>query len=191
MESFIAELEGIYEHLTEALNLSHESEVVTALEKLETRTEKIDRASCKYWKENHANVYFENFQQPPAEILYLNRHSLAGTYTVSNNRKWKKYSSRKVKEYIEDGIDQLTIEKAAEIAIECEQLFEDKRTEVASLLEISIGHSFSSLLQELLSQTWNLELISAEEIIRDRRPPASAIMLLSDPICWIWHCQQS
>ncbi len=181
MEENISELVGILEELKFALAKVDESTVAIALDKLYARTEKIDRASCKYWRNGHANVYYEGFEQPPSDHTYIKPFTLPGTYMVSDNPKWKRYSSCEVVKLIQEDIDQTIVEKTTEIANENEKLFEDKRTDVASLLEISNKQRFSDLLQELLKQTWDLELMSVTEIINRKKPRRDPEVLLSAP----------
>ena len=171
MIQLIAELKEIHDELHSMVESTTDSSINETLDTLEKRVEQVDRASSRVWRRNHANYYYKGFQEPSSRETYLKQGNIPVLNIVSPNPLWTKYSSVKVKGFVENGLDQGNIERATEISIKCETVFAKKRSEVMSCIEIANDQHWSRTLSELLTDIENLQIKSIQEIIRSRRPP--------------------
>lgn len=170
MNDLIAELGGLHQELHDIVEEATDSSVSNTLDILLERVEKLDRASSKVWRRNHAHLYYKDFQQPPSGKDYLTQGPFPTVLRTSTSSAWINCSAAKLANYIEDGLDQQIICRTAEICSRCEAVFDAKRSEVMSCIEIANYQHGSHTLSDLLTDVDNLSIRSMQEIIRSKRP---------------------
>ncbi len=170
MDTIVTELQDIREELQHVLQKTEESSFKGKLDMLQERVEELERASARLWKEGHENVYYEDFQPCPAGKTYTKPGYIPGTREPSGDPSWRRYRPTKVIDRILEGTDQSDIETLTEVAEECKQLFNDKRMEVCSRLEITNDRHSSGVLDDLLSRTWELSIKSAQDFEISKKP---------------------
>lgn len=134
------------------------------------RTEEVGRSASGSWMGYQANVYFQDFQPPPAGIHFDIEHGIHGSYFSKGEPGWVEHTGKAVFEHLVDSRSAVALAAAEELARSGAQLVDDVKTEVASVLTIYLREHDDSFVRRLSEEIESEKIATSADIANGRSP---------------------
>lgn len=188
MNPLVQELIDISEELELFITEATSLETVSELNALKARAQEVGRAWSGSWIGYHANVYYKDLQPPPPGAYFSSEWGFYNALVGRTTGEWSEHNPNEVTRTILSAASQTIIDEAAKLATKGKELFDGKRDQIISILEIHKLHHRDSFLHDLLQKTRHLQLISAPDFVAGlpkdnwtRDPLVSSIILCTPP----------
>jgi predicted nucleotide-binding protein len=170
VDSLIQELHEIRDELKTFINKATARTVTDALDVLERSAKEVGRAWSGSWFGYQANVYYEALKPPPPGRHFSSEWGFIDALSSGTYGDWIEYDSEDVKTKIEELAKHPNLEPAIELAGVGKELFNDKRDQIVSILEVTKSQYDDSFINDLLEHARKLYIVSESEIISNNRP---------------------
>ena len=145
-------------------------EVSGPLSKLQDAASKIGKAWSGSSIGYHANVYYENLEQPPPGARFSQEWGLMDQTFIQETRgSWVEYNPDELKARIRSIAGNPDLGQARELEDRAHQLFEDAHAEIHSILTTELEVHDDPFLVRLNEEIESLELVSTSDIIKMAR----------------------
>ena len=151
------------------------AEIKSVIESVHDAVRVIGRSSSGSWLGHQANVYYENFDEPPPHDRFSIEWGLQGVWRAASEH-WQSMSSADVETAVMElaGNPDLPSLEARSNAV-CRQLLKF-RSEVVAILSALLDHSGSTSIEELRDQAKNLLVpVTASDVIEELRPKGAVV----------------
>lgn len=147
----------------------------TEANELWNRANQIGKSSSGSWMGYHANVYYENFDAPPAGSHFDVERGTGGSYYSSPDPAWVEHTAQNVFDFIvgEQAKNVLaSVEQQAELGAE---LLKSVQEDVASILAVYLSEHEDSFVRRVADEIEKIKITSAAEIANNMSPKGQVI----------------
>lgn len=171
MSTLTSELNDIQDQLQSFVESAEPRDVTVPLTKLENSATQIGKAWSGSWYGYHSRVYYKNLQSPPPGAHFSSEWGLdEGAFGMGTSGEWEEYDFDEVRDFIVKSAGDPDLSQAQKIANKGEQLFEEKREQLFSILELSLSQQKDSFVERLLEEAKKARIVSASDVVKVARP---------------------
>jgi predicted nucleotide-binding protein len=156
----------------EAYDAAPEKAVLDAIWK---RARELARSASGSWLGYQANVYYKNFQPPPAGAHFDVENGTGGTYFAGPDPNWIEHTSQEVVDLLmgESGEDALSVANTR--AEEGLAILSSVKEDVSSVLTLYLEHHDDKFVKRLLEEIEGAKVLDAVDIANDMSPKRQVI----------------
>ncbi|MGE0826285.1 MAG: TIR domain-containing protein [Candidatus Binatia bacterium] len=165
MSTLTSELNDIQDQLHSFVESAESQDVTVPLKKLEDSAAQIGKAWSGSWFGYHSRVYYKNLLPPPPGAHFSSEWG-----SIEVRGEWEEYNFDDVRSVIMQAAGDPDLSQAQKIAKKGEQLFEEKREQLFSILQLSLSRQKDSFVERLLEEAKKTRLISASDFVTVARP---------------------
>lgn len=149
-------------------------EVVT-IKTIWQRAKELGQSASGSWLGYQANVYYANFEAPPAGEHFDLDHGTEGTYWAPPNGNWVEHTSQSVMDLLIDAEGKIALAQANKLAERGLALFNNLRAEASSILSVYLGQNNDSFVKRLAGEIESAKVLGVGEIANERSPKRKLI----------------
>lgn len=149
-------------------------EVVT-IKTIWQQAKELGQSASGSWLGYQANVYYANFEAPPAGEHFDLDHGTEGTYWAPPNGNWVEHTSQSVMDLLIDAEGKLALAQANKLAERGLALFNNLRAEASSILSVYLGQNNDSFVKRLAGEIESAKVLGVGEIANERSPKRKLI----------------
>ena len=150
-------------------------EMRAVLDAIWERARELGKSASGSWIGYHANVYYSNFQPPPAGTHFDVSNGTAGTYFAGPDRNWIERTDQEVTDLLVDKDGHSAFERAATLAGEGLALFNSIKEDVLSLLTIYLQDHEDKFVRRLAEEIESSKVLDAADIANQRSPKRQVV----------------
>ena len=139
------------------------------------RAEQIGKSASRSWLGYHANVYYKNFEAPPAGVHFDVEHGTAGTYYSGPDRDWVEHTAQEVIDFIATKEAQDAVVIAEQQAEKGLSLVNSTKTDVSSILTVYLSKHDDSFVRRIADEIDRIKVLNAADIANDMSPKRQVI----------------
>ncbi len=169
---------GIADRLESTCKHWEQSKHSSLAANLQNAAEEVGKSWSGSWLGYQARVYYANFQTPPAGAHFSRDWGLRDdSYINDTTGDWREYKQEDVTSYISQkaGVDEVSLNNAADAADKIEEEFEHAKGEFLSLTSIAIENQPDAFLEGLRKQVEETKIFDASTIVRAMQPSGQFI----------------
>lgn len=171
MSTLTSELNDIQDQLESFVESAEPPDVTVPLKKLEDSATQIGKAWSGSWYGYHSRVYYKNLQPPPPGAHFSSEWGLnRGAFGMGTSGEWEEYDFDEVRNVIMHEAGDPDLSQIQKIAKKGEPLFEEKREQLFSILQLSLSRQTDSFVERLLEEAKKARLVSAADVVKVARP---------------------
>lgn len=175
MTSSATELLEAQEELESVAKSLSTKEITAPLDALEKHAKEVGRSWSGSWLGYQSSVYYEGFKLPPPGTHFSSEWGFDSLFDQGTTGIWKEVQFDAVKSeiFLRAGSPDLT--KIYESSASARERFEDRRSQILSILETYLSRRPDSFLQRLLEEAKNTKPLHSTHYIANVRPTSSII----------------
>ena len=139
------------------------------------RATAIGKSSSKSWMGYHANVYYKNFEVPPAGVHFDIEWGFQHNYFSAQNEDWTEYSDEAVSSRLLDDAANNTLAAMSDKAEVGTALFESARKDILSLLSVYLDGNDDTFVQRIKEEIDKAKILGAADIAQSMAPKKQVI----------------
>lgn len=171
MSTLTSELNDIQYQLQSFVASAEPPDVTEPLKNLEDISILIGKAWSGSWCGYHSCIYYKNFQPPPPGAHFsLEWGMKGGAFGMGTSGEWYEYDFDKVRSVITHRAGDPDLSQVKIIAKKGEHLFEEKREQLLSILQLSLSQQKDSFVERLLEEVKKARLVSDSDVVKVARP---------------------
>lgn len=170
MSTLISELSAIQDQLQSFVESAESQDVTVPLKKLEDSATQIGKAWSGSWFGYHSRVYYKNLQPPPPGAHFSSEWGLDSVLEMGTSGEWEEYNFDEVRSVILRKAGNPDLGQVQKIAQTGRPLFEEKREQLLSILQLSLSQQKDSFVERLLEEAKKARLVSASDVVTAARP---------------------
>ena len=171
MSALTSEFNDIRDQLQSFVESAESQDVTVPLTRLENSATQIGKAWSGSWYGYHSRVYYKNLQPPPPGAHFSSEWGLnRGAFGMGTSGEWEEYDFDKVRSEIIRKAEDPDLSQAQKIAKTGEHLFEEKREQLFSILQISFSRQKDQFVERLLEEGEKVLLATASDVVKVLRP---------------------
>jgi predicted nucleotide-binding protein len=139
------------------------------------RAREVGRSASGSWLGYQANVYFKNFQPPPAGAHFDVEHGTGGTYFAAPDGNWVEHTSQDVFDLLVDESGKAALSSAETQAENGLALLNSIKADVSSVLAVYLDSYEDKFIRRLAEEIEGIKVLGAAEIANDLSPKRKII----------------
>lgn len=147
----------------------------TALDAIWKRARELGRSASGSWLGYQANVYYKNFEPPPAGAHFDVEHGIGGTYFAGPDPDWVEHTSQEVFDFLIGEDRKASLASAETRAEEGLALVNSVKDDVSSLLTVYLESREDKFVGRLLEEIEATKVLGAVDIANDMSPKRQVI----------------
>jgi predicted nucleotide-binding protein len=148
---------------------------VEAINAIWQRAKELGKSASGSWLGYQANVYYANFEAPPAGEHFDVEHGTAGTYWAPSSGEWVEHTSQSVMDRLIGEEGKIALAQADALAERGMELFNNIRTEASSILSVYLSQHNDPFVKRLADEIEKAKVLGAIEIANDLSPNRQVI----------------
>ena len=145
------------------------------LDEIWSRAGELGKSASGSWLGYHANVYFENFDPPPAGVHFDVEHGTAGTYFGGPDPRWIEHTSQSVVDTLVDEAGKAAFSAAEAAAESALSVLNDVKGDVSSILTVYLKEHDDPFVRRIAEEIETAKVLNATEIANDLSPKRKII----------------
>lgn len=170
MGTLISELNDIQDQLQSFVELAEPQDVTEPLTRLENSASQVGKAWSGSWYGYHSRVYYKGLQPPPPGAHFSSEWGLESALGMGTSGEWEEYDFDEVRSVITRKAGNPDLSQVQKIAQKGKHLFEEKREQLLSILELSLSQQKDLFVERLLEEAKKARLVSASDVVNAARP---------------------
>ena len=147
----------------------------TALDAIWKRARELGRSASGSWLGYQANVYYKNFEPPPAGAHFDVEHGTGGTYFAGPDPDWVEHTSQEVFDLLIGDDGKASLASAETRAEEGLALVNSVKDDVSSLLTVYLESREDKFVGRILEEIEATKVLGAVDIANDMSPKRQVI----------------
>lgn len=139
------------------------------------KAKEVGKSASRSWLGYHANVYYADFQPPPAGAHFDVDNGTAGTYFAGPDPDWVEHTGQEVFDLLVDEEGQAALAAADRRAEEGLALFTSIRTDVSSLLAVYLQTHDDKFARRISEEIEKAKVLNAADIANEMSPKRQVI----------------
>jgi predicted nucleotide-binding protein len=172
IEAELLELHRRLLNFAEAYDAAPETKSLNAIYE---RAREIGRSASKSWIGYHANVYYKNFQRPPAGVHFDVDNGTSGTYYSNSDPNWVEHINQDVFDLIYDEDGESSLDVAERQMEEGLALYNSVRADVSSLLTVYLQDRDDKFVRRIAEEIETAKVLDAGDIANEMSPKRQVI----------------
>ena len=144
-------------------------ETVT-LNELWQRAKDLGKSASGSWLGYQANVYYRNFEPPPAGDHFDIENGTAGTYFSGPNPNWIEHSAQEVMDLLLGPDGNAALSSAEQKAEKGLELLKSIRADVLSVMTVYLADHDDSFVRRLIDEIEKAKVVDAADIANEMSP---------------------
>lgn len=140
-----------------------------------TRAQEIGQSASGSWLGYHANVYYVDFQQPPAGVHFDVDNGTASTYHSGSNRNWVEHTYQEIFDILLDEKGKADLAAAEKCAGEGLDLFNSAKADVTSILSVYLDQRDDNFARRIAEEVESAKVLNAADIVNSLSPKRQVI----------------
>lgn len=165
-----AELEQIRKRLLQYVNEHESSPDFAQTTAAWNRAQELGKASSKSWIGYHANVYYRNFEAPPAGEHFDSEWGFEHTFSGRSNENWVEHKADDVIQMLLDGDGSLALDRATESAEKGQAALNDATADLTSILSVYLADNDDNYAKRVAEEIEGIKVLDATEIANQMSP---------------------
>ena len=145
------------------------------LDRIWDRARELAKSASGSWLGYQANVYYKDFQPPPAGAHFDIEHGIEGTYFSGPDRDWIEHPGESVVDLLLSNGGKEALRSAETAAEQGLALLESTRTDVASILSVYLAKHDDKFVRRLSEEIEGSKVLGAADIANQRSPKRQII----------------
>jgi hypothetical protein len=145
------------------------------LRQVSKRCEEVGRTSSNSWLGYQANVYYKDFQEPPAGVFFDAEFGLDGSPFAGPDPNWVEVVSKDVEDRVFGPSGEAALAKVREFSAKGRVLVESAKAEVLPILRAYLADRDDSLVARIAEEIRAARILGAMDIANQRSPKKHVI----------------
>lgn len=158
------ELFALADTLKEAAEAGEAKEVDAPLNALDLAGKEVARSFSESWIGYHSRVYYLDFAPPPPGAHFSQEWGIQRRVSYGTHGDWNEYDPEDVKAHIRELAGNPSLEAARFAAMSAEEIFQNSKAEITSILETENVRNTDSFLHKLKGEIEELEPLSPHQV---------------------------
>lgn len=139
------------------------------------RAREVGKSASGSWLGYHANVYYRDFQPPPAGVHFDVDNGTEGTYYSGADPNWVEHTAQDVFDLIVGDEGRTSLVSAEARAEKCLAIFNGVKADVSSLLTVYLDSRDDKFVRRLTEEIENSKVLNAGDIANEMSPKRQVI----------------
>lgn len=170
MNNLTTDLRDMHEKLTGAVSGFGKPEIIGPVESLQKSSEYIGKAWSGSWFGYHSRIYYAGLEPPPPGAHFSKEWGLDAIFNEGSTGNWEEFSVEFVDTEIKKRAGNPDISQALELSRITEQIFEQTRDDLLSILRVANGHNNDQFLGKLIEEAQRIKINKDADFIDYFRP---------------------
>jgi hypothetical protein len=170
MNNLTTDLRDMHEKLTGAVSGFGKPEIIGPVESLQKSSEYIGKAWSGSWFGYHSRIYYAGLEPPPPGAHFSKEWGLDAIFNEGSTGNWEEFSVEFVDAEIKKRAGNPDISQALELSRITEQIFEQTRDDLLSILRVANGHNNDQFLGKLIEEAERIKINKDADFIDYFRP---------------------